>query len=153
MKKKAMAFERGGEPLKAAQIYEQIALDDASSRKVLAIRLVKIYASEGQKDNALKWAKSVIEDHPDPQAYMAGVYAMLGECSKAINILEKEIAKTKDPDRTLTLYWQLANVHEQNNDPEKTEKALSAAVFAAKGTRLEATAQRQLDRFRNKKAE
>ena len=58
---------------------------------VLAQRLVQIYAQEGLAEKALNWAHVVMERNPEPQAYLAGVYTLLGNLDEARNILETTV--------------------------------------------------------------
>ena len=57
---------------------------------VLAQRLVRIYTQEGLTEKALSWAHAVMEQNPEPQAYLAGVYTLLGNLDEARNILEQQ---------------------------------------------------------------
>ena len=150
LSRRAIAYEQQGERLKAAEAYERIIALDPPKQRVLANRLVKLYAEAGSTNQALEWARCVMTNSPDPQAYLAGVNAMVGRRADAIAILEKEIAKTDEPRRRLTLNWQLADICQAGGDLVKAEGALKAAAAAARGTPDEAAATNRLARFRGK---
>lgn len=149
----ATTYDVAGDKQKAADTYEKIVKADPAKGKVLSDRLVKLYAQLGKKEDTLRWAKEVMKDNPDPQAYLAGVYSLLADHKEAESILEKEIAAEKTPHRQLILNWQLADVCEKKGDRDKADKILSAAATAAKGTPDEAAAQQRLDRFGKQKTE
>ena len=149
-RKQAQTYEQSGQTLKAAEAYEQILKTDPSTRMALAPRLVAIYAQAGEADKALEWAHVVMQTNPDPQAYLAGVNAMLGKYSEAQTILEAELTKAKEPRRKMLLNWQLADIHEKAGKPEKAAEALDQAHKAACGTPDEAAAQHRLDQHNRK---
>ncbi|MCC6356841.1 MAG: hypothetical protein IT577_23375 [Verrucomicrobiae bacterium] len=140
----AAAYEHAGRKAEAAAIYEQLAATNAVARKVLAPRLVQIYAETGRTNAALKWAREVMRDNPDPQAYLAGVYSRMGQPKQAQQILEREIAANTNATRAVTLRWQLADVHEKAGDKAQARKVMREGATAAKGTPMEAAAQRRL---------
>ena len=140
----AAAYEHAGRKAEAAAIYETLAATNAVARKVLAPRLVQIYAETGKEKQALAWAKDVMRDNPDPQAYLAGVHSRLAQPKQAQQILEREIAANTNATRAVTLRWQLADVHEKTGDKVKARKVMSEAATAAKGTPMETAAQRRL---------
>lgn len=140
----AAGYERAGRKEDAAAIYEQLAATNAVARKVLAPRLVQIYAETGQTNAALKWARDVMRDNPDPQPYLAGVHSRLGQQKQAQAILEREIGANTNAARAVTLRWQLADVCDKAGEKAKAKKSLEEAANAAKGTPMEATAQRRL---------
>ena len=78
----AAEHERAGRKREAAALYEEMARTNAAARKVLSHRLVTIYAETGQTNKALTWAREVMRDNPDPQAYLAAVHARLGQWRK-----------------------------------------------------------------------
>jgi tetratricopeptide (TPR) repeat protein len=148
---KAESAARAGQPLKAAAAYEELAAQDASKLQVLAAMLVKLYAEGGEPDSALKWAGEASRVNPDPEAYMAGVYELLGRPAEARKILDAEIAKEKDPRRLLTLYWQLAGVYEKEGDIDRAGALLEAAEKAVAGRPEEGSARQRLESFRREK--
>jgi tetratricopeptide (TPR) repeat protein len=141
----ALAHERAGRKHEAAGLYEAIARTNAAARKVLSHRLVTLYVETGETNKALAWANEVMRDNPDPQAYLAGVYARLGQWQAAREILEREIAGTTNATRAVTLRWQLAEVWEKAGNAAEARMALTEAAKVAKGTAMESAAQRQLD--------
>ena len=114
------------------------------ARKALSHRLVTIYAETGETNKALTWAREVMRDNPDPQAYLAGVHARLGNWTVAERILEKEIAANTNVTRAVTLRWQLAEAYEKEGNRAKASKVLNEAAGLARGTSMEATTQRRL---------
>lgn len=149
--KKAMGHERAGQALEAAKVYEEIARRDPTRKRVVAGRLVKIYATGGVPKKALSWAKVVMETNPQPQAYLAGVYTMLKDHEAARKILEEALEKADETVKKLTLMWQLAGVYEALDQFDKAEARLRAAVELAKGTNHEKAAKKQLDVFLQKR--
>jgi tetratricopeptide (TPR) repeat protein len=117
---------------------------NTSARKVLSHRLVAIYVATGETNKALAWACEVMRNNPDPQAYLAAVQARLGQSREAQQTLEREIARNTNTTRAMTLRWQLAEVYAQQGNSDKARAVLNQAATMAKGTEMEATAQRRL---------
>jgi len=117
---------------------------NAAARKVLSHRLVAIYAETGETNKAMAWAREVMRDNPDPQAYLAGVQARLGQTLEAQETLEREIARNTNTTRAVTLRWQLAEVFEKQGNLDRAREVLNQAAGMAKGTPIEATTQRRL---------
>lgn len=140
----AAAHERAGRRSEAASLYEEMARTNSAARKVLAHRLVAIYAETGETNKALTWAHEVMRGNPDPQAYLAAVQARLGQSREAQETLERELARNTNTTRAVTLRWQLAEVFEKAGDTAKTRKALNDAAACAKGTVMEPAAQKRL---------
>ncbi len=147
----ADGYERTGRRAEATAIYEQLAATNSVARKVLAPRLVQIYAETGRTNEAMTWAQEVMRGNPDPQAYLAGVHSRLGQHKQAQDILEREIAANANATRAVTLRWQLADVHQKAGESAKARKALEEAAAAAKGTPMEAAAKRRNAGERNPK--
>ena len=141
----AAAHERAGRKREAAALYEAMVRTNTAARKVLSHRLVAIYAETGETNKALTWAREVMRDNPDPQAYLAAVQARLGQWQEAQETLEREIARNTNATRAVTLRWQLAEVCEKQGDAAKARKVLNEAADAAKGTPMESAAQRRLN--------
>jgi tetratricopeptide (TPR) repeat protein len=141
----AVEHERAGRKREAAVTYEEMARTNAAARKVLSHRLVAIYTETGETNKALAWAHEVMRENPDPQAYLAGVHARLGEWKEARETLEREIAGNTNATRAVTLRWQLAEQWERQGDTAKASKALTDAAAAAKGTLMESAAQQRLN--------
>jgi len=140
----AAEHERAGRKREAAVLYEEMARTNSAARKVLSHRLVAIYAETGQTNKALAWARELMRDNPDPQAYLAGVHARLGQPQEAWDILEREIAHNTNTTRAVTLRWQLADLYAQQGDADKARGVLNQAAGMAKGAPMEATTQRRL---------
>jgi len=140
----ATAYEKTGRKREAALIYEDMARTNTAARKVLSHRLVTLYTEMRKTNQALTWAREVMLENPDPPAYLAAVHARLGQHKEAQKILEREIATNTNATRAVVLRWQLADVSEAEGDKEKTEKILTEAAAAAKGSPMEATAQKRL---------
>jgi len=136
--------ERAGRKLEAALLYEEMARTNSVARKVLAGRLVTIYARSGETNKALTWAHEVMRDNPDPQAYLAAVYGMLGACKEAGKILQREIDSNTNATRAVTLRWQLAEIAAKQGDKPNAEKLRKEAADAAKGTPLESAARKKV---------
>jgi tetratricopeptide (TPR) repeat protein len=143
----ARKYEQAGDKLKAAETYEQIVKGDPGKSIVLARRIATIYAESGQTNKAIEWAKEVMKTSPDPQAYLAGIHAMLGNYPEAIRIVDEEIVREKDARRGIMLRWQLAELCNKTGDVKKAEKLLREGVELSKGRQEEADARKRLDLF------
>lgn len=141
----AAHFERTGRTHEAAALYEDLARTNSCARKILSPRLVTIYTETGETNKALIWAREVMRENPDPQAYLAAVQARLGRWPEARKILEHEIAGNTNAARAVTLRWQLAEVLEMAGNKNNAQKILDEAGAVAKGTAMEFTARRRLD--------
>src|ERR1043165_374844 len=139
-KEVAASYERAGRKRDAAAIYEEMARTNSAARKVLSHRLVTLYTETGETNKALRWAREVMRENPDPQGYLAAVHARLGQWPEAQEILEHEIAGNTNAARAVTLRWQLAEVLENVGDGTKATRLLDQAVVLAKGTALESAA-------------
>jgi tetratricopeptide (TPR) repeat protein len=144
-KEVAASYERARRKRDAAAIYEEMARTNAAARKALSHRLVTIYAEAGETDKALTWAREVMRDNPDPQAYLAAVHGQLGQWQAAREILERETVGNTNATRAVTLRWQLAEVCANAGDAPGAAKALKAALAIAKGTPMEGAARRRLE--------
>jgi tetratricopeptide (TPR) repeat protein len=140
----AAAHERAGRKREAAVLYEAMVRTNAAARKVLSHRLVALYVETGETNKALAWAREVMRDNPDPQAYLAAAQARLGQWPEAKEILERQIAGNTNSTRAVTLRWQLAEVYEKEGDGAKAIRVLNEAAGLARGTPMEAAAQRRL---------
>jgi len=149
--RQALSFEQTGRHIEAAGIYEQLVEEYPARSAALFRRLVRLYAEAGQPRKALEWAEKVMEKHPDPPAYLAGVHAMCGDYKKARHILEKEIAAARHSRRRVVLHWQLADVYEKEGDLDGAERTLSSAVEITKRGPEHRTAARRLKIFRTKR--
>ena len=78
------------------------------------------------------------------RAYLAAVHARLGQWKEARGILEREIVGNTNATRAVTLRWQLAEVYEAEGHGAQASRVLHEAAGLAKGTPMEAAAQRRL---------
>lgn len=107
LKSVAERFARAGQPREAAAAYEQVLQVDTNARAVLAPVLVRLYIESEQPRPALAWAQQVMTNTPDPQAYLAGVYAAIGSHREARALLEHELARSNSATRAASLKLQL----------------------------------------------
>jgi tetratricopeptide (TPR) repeat protein len=148
--KRAAVAEQAGRKQEAADIYEQILRVDPTREKVLARRLVQLYAEAGNAEKALRWADVILKDHPDPGAFLAGVHSLLGRYDEAKRLLRVEMGKAGSDKRRQVLYWQLADVCEKEGKLDEAEQALRTAVDLVAEPSEKATAESRLGKFRQK---
>lgn len=120
---KAMAeqYEHEGLQTEAAATYEQIIVADATTRSILAPRLVELYAATRQPQKALEWARAIQEQMPDPQAYLAWVYEQVGGYPEAEAILKRELTSERRAPRRQSLLFQLAGLYEKTGRSEEAD--------------------------------
>jgi len=116
-------------------------------RHVVARELVKLYARVGDPDQTLKWAQVAMQNNPDPQAYLAGAYALLRQFADAEVILLQELEEEQGYERKLALLWQAADLYAAAGDRAKAEEMLADAVDWTAGRPDEAIARRRLESF------
>ena len=85
--------ERAGHPAAAADAYAALLRLDASSESLLTLRLVELNIAGGRPAEALAWARRAARRHPTPQAYLAGVYARIGQWKEAELLLRQALAQ------------------------------------------------------------
>lgn len=107
LKSVAERYARAGQPREAAAAYEQVLQVDTNARAVLAPLLVRLYIESKQPRPALAWARQVMSNTPDPQAYLAGVYEAIGSHREARALLEHELARSNSTARAAALKLQL----------------------------------------------
>jgi tetratricopeptide (TPR) repeat protein len=144
---RASALELSGRPAEAVRVYEEMAQFDPVRRKVLAPRLVSLYASLGNAPRSLFWAQQAMVDNPDPQAYLAGVHTLLGQHAEAASLLATELARTNTATRAVALRWQLADLQLQQGRTNAALETLHAAEKSAKGSELEKLARQRVERL------
>ncbi len=146
---KAMAehYEKSGSKTEAAGTYEQIIKADPTARAVLAPRLVDLYIDSKQLPKAMTWTREVMKTNPDPQAYLAGVYARIGMTKEARAILAEEIKKAREPRRKMLLNWQLADASEKAGDIEAARAALADAAKSVESSPDAPAAQKRSSTF------
>ncbi len=140
----ALRYERAGEPLKAAAVYERMAREDRAKRSVVAHRLVRLYTEQKRPRDVLRWVREIMKNHPDPHAYHAGVLATIGRHAEAEAILRKELAKAATVQRKIVLRWQLADCLAKQEKGTEAEEVLREALRIAEGSVHEAAARRKL---------
>lgn len=140
-----MAAERAGRMAEAAAAYEKLLASDDAHTAVLAPRLVRLYIQQNRPERALAWAHKVMTGRPDPEAYLAGVFAQLGQWKEAELLLCNTVRDVTDPQRRVSLHWQLADVYEHQGRREAALQALSAASEAAQGSSLKSAASARLE--------
>jgi len=145
--RRAEAYERAGRADLAAAAFEEVVRRDPAKARVLGPHLVVLYGRLKDPRRALEWARRVAERHPDPQAYLAGTYVMLGDLAKARELLEGEVARAAEPRRKVALLWQLALVLERQGERDQARKRLEDAVAVSAGGPDHAPAQQRLQRF------
>jgi tetratricopeptide (TPR) repeat protein len=85
---------------------------------------------------------------PDPEAYLAGVLEQLGQWKEAELLLRNTVRDVTDPQRRVSLHWQLADVYEHQGRREDALQSLSAAREAAQGSSLQSAAAARLETLR-----
>ena len=125
--RRAMDAERQGRPGDAIRAYEELLRHDPSFGNVAAHRLVELYTAARQAPQALAWARKVAPGRPDPQAYLAGVYAGLGQWKDAEMLLRQAIAAASGCAKLTPLLWQLADVQERQGETGAALATLAAA--------------------------
>jgi regulator of sirC expression with transglutaminase-like and TPR domain len=120
LKSVAERYAQAGQPREAAAAYEQVVLVDTNARAVLAPLLVRLYIESRQPRPALEWARQVMTNTPDPQAYLAGVYAAIGSHREARALLEHELARSNSATRAAMLKLQLERLEKSSEPNGKT---------------------------------
>lgn len=140
---RAAAAERDGRFREAAAAYTALLEQDDAFEPVVAPRLVGLHTRLGETAQALAWAARVARRHPQPAAYLAGVYARLGQYPDAEAALRQALRDAPDTARRLPLLWQLAETQEKAGAPGAARETLLLARQAAPDdTRRAATSQR-----------
>lgn len=142
--RRAMDAERQGRPGDAIRAYEELLRHDPSFGNVAAHRLVELYTAARQAPQALAWARKVAPGRPDPQAYLAGVYAGLGQWKDAEMLLRQAVAAASGCEKLTPLLWQLADVQERQGE---TGAALATLAAACSDTRDESLRKTSLARL------
>ena len=141
----AVRFERAGEYANAAAVFEVVLKQRPDAAQVLAPRLVRLYAKAGNEQQAVAWARRVMEDNPDPQAYLAGVYVLLQDYRRAQQILARELVTEKTARRRTALLWQLADVCRHRGAMDEARTCLHRARDVAPSDAMLKTTQQLLD--------
>lgn len=141
----AAAADRAGHTAEAAGHYEAILRRNTAFEPIVAARLVQIYTRQAQPAAALAWAARAARHRPDPQAYLAGVHAALGQTREAELLLRNALRNARDPARRATLLWQLAETQTRLGDRDGARATLRRARELPLQPPLQATADRLLD--------
>jgi len=138
------ALERAGKPRDAAAAYEKLLQRDASYEALLSPRLVDLYIAQERPDAALAWAKRVSARSPDPQAYLAGVYARLRQWKESELLLRRALAAANNPQRRIPLLWQLAEAQEGQGEGDAAQTTLAEARDATQDPAFRSTSSQRL---------
>lgn len=142
---RAAAAERDGRWREAAAAYTALLEQDDAFEPVVAPRLVSLYTRMGETVQALAWATRVARCHPQPAAYLGGVYARLGLYPDAKAALRQALREAPDATRRMPLLWQLAETQEQAGEPAAARETLLLARREASDDARRAVASRRLD--------
>lgn len=146
--RRAAAAESAGRADDAIRAYEELLRHDPAFIHVAAPRLVELYTASRQAPQALAWARKLAHDRPDPQAYLAGVHAGLGQLKEAEMLLRQTIAATAESDKLPPLRWQLADVQERQGDTGAALATLAAACSDTRNDPLLQTSRKRLAQMR-----
>jgi tetratricopeptide (TPR) repeat protein len=131
LRARAVTAEREGRRAEAAAAYEELLRLDETSAGVVAPRLVDLYVAEGRPVPALAWAFRVAPKQPDAQAYLAGVYARLGQWTEAALLLGPAAREATNAARRVSLLWQLAEAQTGGGRAREAVATLESAAQAA----------------------
>lgn len=143
--RRAADAERDGRFREAAAAYAALLEQEAAFEPVVAPRLVSLHTRMGETAQALAWAARVARRHPEPAAYLAGVYARLGLFQDAKAALRQALREAPDAARRLPLLWQLAETQEQAGDPGAARETLHLARQTAPDESRRAATARRID--------
>ncbi len=152
MMRRATAAERAQRTAEAAAAYESLLRRDTAFETVVAPRLVTLYADSGQTAQALSWAVRVSRRQPDPKAYLAGVYARLGQWKESELLLRQAAQGERDPRKRAALQWQLADIQERLGDGPAALATLARSRDAAPDEEFQRTSVQRLDALRRRLA-
>ena len=146
----AVDRERAGRGLEAAQLYEKAAEQDPGLAPAIAPRLAQLHARNGDLDASLRWARQVAARHPDPQSYLAGIYALAGYYTDAAALLRKELAGESSVSRRIAVHLQLADVYERQGEDAEAGVELRSAAALARGRQEATVIERRIESLRNR---
>ena len=150
--RRATAAERDRRTADATAAYESLLRRDTAFEAVVAPRLVALYADSGQTAQALSWAVRVSRRQPDPKAYLAGVYARLGQWKESELLLRQAVHDERDTRKRVTLQWQLADAQERQGNGDAALVTLASTRDAAPDEKLQQTSVQRLDALRRRLA-
>jgi len=148
--RRASSAEKACRTNEAIEAYERLLYRDTTYEAIVAPRLVNLYIACGQALPALTWASRVSRRHPEQKAYLAAVYARLGQMKESELVLREALRDTRAPHQRITLLWQLADVQESQGDSGAALATLSAAQNTAPDNRLRETSAQRLDALRRR---
>ena len=148
--RRASSAEQACRTNEAIEAYERLLNRDTAYEAIVAPRLVNLYIGCGQALPALTWAARVSRRHPEQKAYLAAVYARLGQMKESELVLREALRDTRAPHRRVTLLWQLADVQESQGDSGDALATLTAAQNAAPDNRLRETSAQRRDALRRR---
>ncbi len=138
---------RAGSYTAAAEVYETLRAADPAGAAVLDALLVDLYIKSAQPEKAMARARAQMARTPDPQAYLAGVYARLNRVPEAVALVERELSGETNPVRRFALRAQLVRLHEQAGDTQAALETARAGHQEVVGTPMESAARRAWDRY------
>ncbi len=150
--RRAASAESAGRTNEAVCAYERLLACDTSCESVVAPRLAQLYAGSGNAAQALAWAARAARRHPSPKAYLAGIYALLGQLAESELLLREAVRDERDPLRRTPLLWQLADIQERLGEGDAALATLAQARGAADDERLRTTSAQRLDAMRSRLA-
>jgi len=148
--RRAASAERAGRTNEAVSAYVSLLARDTACEAVVAPRLVSLYAGSGDSAQALAWAARAARGQPCPKAYLAGVYALIGQLAEAEFLLRDALRDERDPYRRTPLLWQLAEVQERQGRNEAARATLDLAHDASNDERLRQTTEQRLAALANR---
>ena len=146
--RRAAAAERAGRLDDAVAAYTALLKQDTAAEPVVASRLVELHVRLDEPVPALAWAARVARRHPEPAAFLAGVYARLGLFTDAEMALRQALREAPDAARRLPLMWQLAETQEQAGDSGAARETLRLAQRTAGDARQREATERRLETLR-----
>lgn len=144
LRRAAAQLDQAGADAEAAATYEELVRREPQQDAVVAPRLVTLYTALGRRDDALRWAHRQAPRTPDATAYLAGVYASLGEYEEALRLLAPPWEVAQDLQLTLARYWQVADIQMAAGRRKESLATLATAAQLATGTPHEAAATKRL---------
>ncbi len=129
--RQAVTAENQGRNSVAVAAYEELLRRDIGFEVNLAPRLVNLYSRMQQPAKTLSWARRVASRHPQPAAYLAGIYAQLEQHRDAALLLCQALQKKPDSQQRFTLLWQLAEAQNALDEKHSAIKTLILAQMTA----------------------
>jgi tetratricopeptide (TPR) repeat protein len=154
LKELAAQYEKEALPKEAAEVYEAILGAEPTATRVITPKLVRLYVQSEQPGKAMDKAREFMNDTPDPQAYLAGVYTMVGGYREAEVILREAIgSEKKHTRRRIMLHWQLSDLYVKSKRLDMAEKTLVDMLKLEGNAGHEKVTAHKLEIIHKKKAE